>query len=81
MSTTAVNPFERDEGDFLVLCNAEQQQSLWPEFIPVPLGWHTIYGPQSRLACTDYIEAKWTDLRPLSLRAQIRTAASSSPRH
>lgn len=34
--SAAGNPFDNDEGVFLVLCNAEQQHSLWPEFIPVP---------------------------------------------
>ncbi|MGP9503254.1 MbtH family protein [Specibacter sp. AOP5-B1-6] len=74
--SAAGNPFDNDEGVFLVLCNAEQQHSLWPEFIPVPLGWRTIHGPDSKTACDDYIERHWTDLRPLSLREQIRAAAS-----
>ncbi|MDJ0318322.1 MULTISPECIES: MbtH family protein [Arthrobacter] len=80
MSATG-NPFDNEDGSFLVLANAEQQQSLWPEFIPVPLGWHLIHGPDSRPGCIDYIEREWTDLRPLSLRDQIRAAARQTTRN
>jgi MbtH protein len=34
-----VNPFDDPDGEFLVLVNAERQQSLWPAFAEVPQGW------------------------------------------
>ena len=74
--SAAGNPFDNDQGVFLVLVNAEGQHSLWPEFVPIPLGWHTIHGPDSHAACNDYIERRWTDLRPLSLLGQIRATVS-----
>jgi MbtH protein len=61
------NPFEDSDGVYLVLVNGEGQHSLWPEFIAVPEGWDTAFGPDSRDACLAYIEREWTDLRPKSL--------------
>ena len=33
------NPFDREDGVFLVLVNEQGQHSLWPSFAPVPDGW------------------------------------------
>ncbi|GAA4435764.1 MbtH family protein [Actinokineospora soli] len=64
------NPFEDPDGTFVVLVNAEGQHSLWPTFAPVPAGWTTTYGENTRDACLDHIEQTWTDMRPKSLQAQ-----------
>ena len=64
------NPFDDNDGTFLVLVNAEGQHSLWPSFAPVPPGWDTALGESTRAQCLDYIEANWTDIRPKSLVAQ-----------
>jgi MbtH protein len=61
------NPFEDNDGSYLVLVNDEGQHSLWPSFVEVPAGWSTTFGPDARQACLDHIEAHWTDLRPRSL--------------
>ena len=61
------NPFEDADGTYLVLVNAENQHSLWPEHIDVPAGWTTTFGPGPRQSCLDHIEANWTDMRPKSL--------------
>ena len=61
------NPFDDQDGTFLVLVNDENQHSLWPEFAAVPDGWRTVHGPDSRTACLDFVEREWTDLRPASL--------------
>jgi MbtH protein len=61
------NPFEDPAGTYLVLVNAENQHSLWPEFADVPAGWTIAFGPDSRQACLDHVEANWTDMRPKSL--------------
>ncbi|MFI5589853.1 MbtH family protein [Amycolatopsis sp. NPDC051758] len=61
------NPFEDPAGTYLVLVNAENQHSLWPEFVDVPAGWTIAFGPESRQACLDHVEANWTDMRPKSL--------------
>lgn len=61
------NPFDDENGRFYALVNDEGQYSLWPTFAEVPAGWRVVLGEDSRQACLDYIEANWTDMRPLSL--------------
>lgn len=63
----STNPFDDNEGRFLVLVNEEGQHSLWPSFAEVPGGWTTVLEENSRDVCLDYIETHWTDLRPRSL--------------
>lgn len=61
------NPFEDEDGAYLVLVNDEGQHSLWPTFAEVPAGWTVAHPEDSRQACLDYVERNWTDLRPKSL--------------
>jgi MbtH protein len=65
------NPFDDEDGRFLVLRNDEGQYSLWPSFIDVPAGWHVVHEEDSRAACLQYIEDNWTDMRPNSLIAAM----------
>ncbi|MCX4816558.1 MbtH family protein [Streptomyces sp. NBC_01239] len=65
------NPFENEDGTYLVLVNDEGQHSLWPEFAPVPAGWATAHGPAPRSECLAYVEQNWTDMRPKSLITQM----------
>ncbi|WP_323180896.1 MbtH family protein [Streptomyces sp. NBC_01142] len=60
------NPFEDEEGSYLVLTNDENQHSLWPDFADVPEGWSVVH-KGIRQDCLDYIESNWTDMRPKSL--------------
>ncbi|MEV4643122.1 MbtH family protein [Actinoplanes sp. NPDC049548] len=66
------NPFENEDGTYLVLVNHENQHSLWPATIAVPEGWSTVHGEDTRQGCLDYIEKNWTDLRPASVAALRR---------
>ena len=65
------NPFDDEDGRFLVLVNDEGQHSLWPVFADVPAGWTVVFGEtpdgESREAAVAYVEEHWTDLRPRSL--------------
>lgn len=70
------NPFDDEDARFLVLTNAEGQHSLWPAFADVPGGWTVAHPEDSRQACLDYIEANWTDLRPLSLQRAMAESDS-----
>ncbi|GAA2399548.1 MbtH family NRPS accessory protein [Streptomyces coeruleofuscus] len=63
------NPFDNPAGTFLILVNAQNQHSLWPEFAEIPAGWSTAFGPDSRAACLAYVETHWTDIRPIELTA------------
>ncbi|MFG2977964.1 MbtH family protein [Streptomyces sp. NPDC048331] len=61
------NPFDDEEGAFLVLVNDENQHSLWPAFNAVPAGWKVAYGQETRKNCLEYVSAHWTDMRPTGL--------------
>ena len=69
------NPFEDEDGRYLVLVNDEGQHSLWPTFAEVPAGWSVAFGEDSRAACLAYVEQNWTDMRPRTLIAQMDQAA------
>ncbi|MFF0311876.1 MbtH family protein [Streptosporangium sp. NPDC004379] len=61
------NPFEDEDGRYLVLVNGEGQHSLWPLSIDVPDGWEVAHGEDGRQGCLDFINAHWTDMRPRGL--------------
>ncbi|MFF7637481.1 MbtH family protein [Kitasatospora sp. NPDC008050] len=61
------NPFDDQDGTFLVLVNDENQHSLWPQFADVPDGWTVTHGPDTHAACLEHVEQAWTDMRPRSL--------------
>jgi uncharacterized protein YbdZ (MbtH family) len=60
-----------EDGEFLVLVNAENQHSLWPGVLPVPTGWNIVFGPDTRQNCLDYVDENWTDMRPASLFTDV----------
>lgn len=64
------NPFDDEDGTFLVLVNAEEQHSLWPTFAAVPAGWREVFGPAGRAECLEHVETSWPDIRPKSVREQ-----------
>ncbi len=71
------NPFEDEDGEYLVLINDEGQHSLWPSFREIPAGW-TAVGPKGkREECLAWITANWTDMRPKSLRAAMDRTTTS----
>jgi MbtH protein len=56
------------ETQYLVVCNGEEQYSIWPMGRPLPSGWR-VTGPKGpKSECLRHIEQVWTDLRPLSAR-------------
>lgn len=67
----SMNPFDDENGAFYALINDENQYSLWPTFADVPAGWTVVHGAQTRRSCLDYIEERWTDMRPKSLIEQM----------
>ncbi|MER5730204.1 MbtH family protein [Streptomyces sp. NPDC002138] len=62
------NPFENNDGAYLVLVNEEDQHSLWPDSLTVPAGWSVARAGDSREACLEYVERTWTDMRPKASR-------------
>jgi MbtH protein len=70
-TSSDTNPFDDDNGTYLVLANAENQHSLWPAAIAVPEGWTVVHDSDTRNACVEYVEEHWTDMRPASLVAAM----------
>lgn len=62
------NPFDDQDGTFLVLVNDEGQYSLWPGFAERPEGWTVALDEGPREAALAYVEEQWTDLRPRGAR-------------
>lgn len=57
---------------FAVVVNDEEQWSIWPAHRAVPPGWTREGMVGSRTECLEYIETRWTDIRPRSVREAIR---------
>lgn len=67
-----VNPLDDPESLCVVVVNGEGQHALWWESSAVPAGWTVVHGPADRSSCIGYVDAHWTDMRPLSLVAAMR---------
>ncbi len=79
------NPFDDEDGEFIVLVNDEGQHSLWPTHLETPGGWRETGPRGARQLCMDWIDANWTDMRPLSLQREMAAldqarAAEKEPR-
>jgi len=62
------NCFDREGESFVVLKNAEEQYSLWPQWKDIPGGWFDTGMKGDKQSCLDFVNEKWTDMRPLSLK-------------
>lgn len=62
---------QEDTTLYQVVVNDEEQYSLWPADREPPLGWRQVGTSGTKQACLDYIQAVWTDMRPLSLRQHM----------
>ena len=68
----------RDEEDttiYRVVVNHEEQYSIWPEYLDIPLGWEDTGKSGRKAECLEYVKEVWTDMRPLSLRKKMDEAA------
>ncbi|MGW4031105.1 MbtH family protein [Streptomyces sp. NPDC004838] len=72
------NPFDNENGTFVVLVNDEGQYSLWPNFAEIPEGWTVAHGEATRQECLDFIEETWTDMRPKSLVEEMGRADTAT---
>ena len=62
---------ENDNAVYKVVVNHEEQYSIWPEHLDVPLGWREVGKSGSKAECIDFIGKTWTDMRRLSVRNQV----------
>lgn len=56
---------------FVAVVNHEEQYSIWPADRDMPDGWRPAGKTGTKQECLDFIEAVWTDMRPLSLRRHM----------
>ncbi len=60
---------------YKVVVNHEEQYSIWPENRENALGWSNTGKRGPKQDCLAYIKEVWTDMRPLSLRKQMKEVA------
>lgn len=60
--------FDDENTIFKVVLNHEEQYSIWPKNMDLPLGWKEDGTEGVKQVCLQHIEKVWTDMRPLSLR-------------
>ncbi|WP_328552162.1 MbtH family protein [Streptomyces sp. NBC_00358] len=53
---------------YKVVVNDEEQYSIWFADQQSPAGWRDTGVAGSRTDCLAWVDANWTDMRPLSLR-------------
>ncbi|KVN12733.1 MULTISPECIES: MbtH family NRPS accessory protein [unclassified Burkholderia] len=70
--------WDREDTEFNVVVNHEEQYSIWPVYKEVPAGWKTVGVSGKKAVCLDYIEKTWIDMRPLSLRRALEENARES---
>lgn len=58
----------RNDGQYAVVTNPEEQYSIWPLGRELPAGWQEAGKRGTKEECLAHIDDVWTDMRPLSLR-------------
>ncbi len=64
-----------DKTTYKVVVNHEEQYSLWPAGRENAAGWKDAGKSGTREECLAHIREVWTDMRPLSLRQWLASAA------
>lgn len=57
-----------------VVVNEEGQYAIYPERLDIPAGWRDTEFIATETECVAYVDAKWTDMRPRSLREAMQSA-------
>ena len=67
---------DKDNTDYKVVVNHEEQYSIWDSGRSNPHGWRDAGRSGSKSECLAYIKEIWTDMRPLSLRNEMEQPGS-----
>jgi MbtH protein len=62
---------DEDNRIYKVVVNHEEQYSIWIADRENALGWKDAGKVGPKKECLEYIDAVWTDMRPLSLRKHM----------
>jgi len=65
------------EDQYFVVCNDEDQYSIWRMGKQIPDGWQPVGEPAAKDECLTRIGELWTDMRPASLRASMAAAGQT----
>lgn len=65
-----------DDIRYGVVCNDEEQYSLWPLEKDLPAGWVYTGFEGTRPECVAHIDTVWVDMRPASLRRHMESVAA-----
>ena len=68
-----MSTIDNEEQTFSVVVNEEGQYSIWPDFKPIPPGWHEAGFKGVKKLCLEHIAKVWADMRPLSLQKRMAT--------
>ena len=68
-----------DDAIYDVVVNDEEQYSIWPADLEQAPGWRPAGKRGTKAECLAYVGEVWTDMRPLSLRRQMESAAAAQP--
>ncbi len=70
-----MNQEDNENVTYRVVVNHEEQYSIWPTHLSIPLGWQDTGKSGPKEECLAYVKDVWTDMRPLSLRKAMEAAA------
>jgi MbtH protein len=68
---------EEDTTIYRVVMNHEEQYSIWPADREDAPGWKDVGKSGTKAECLAYIKEVWTDMRPLSVRKRMESAAAT----
>jgi MbtH protein len=71
---------EEDTTIYRVVMNHEEQYSIWPAAREDAPGWKDVGKSGTKSECLAYIKEVWTDMRPLSVRKRMESAAPTPKR-
>jgi MbtH protein len=60
-----------DATRYRVVCNDDDQHSIWAADAPLPAGWRDLDVSGSREECLAHIGTVWHDITPRSIRAKV----------
>ena len=69
--------FDDDDHKFAVLFNHAGQFSIWPADRLLPAGWTLEGTVGAKSVCLDAIDRLWVDMRPKSIRSDLRSASKA----
>jgi MbtH protein len=61
---------------YCVVVNQEEQYSILPASLELPLGWRSTGKEGTKANCLSYIATVWKDMRPISARSTDPTDAN-----